>query len=283
MRDMSHQHQHSHSLNHTCDMHFHALASRQLTSTNSFTGTYPAMPVDDPGVDAERKVEVEYEEGNEDGDIDKEKKVCRAGRHASIAGCCDVIDAFGSLRLEGNTVGGHVCAGYSMRRTWTSMRAMTRPPSYPGSSQLVLKLRKSKKRTSQDKKQPLACWFCRERKIVCGRPDPNSSDRTCKFVISLSFFRLEWGCADEDGSFVHFSSIAIASVHVGISAVSTRSQITNSISVWGRHTTMMSTHPAWSNLLLCSDTHNPFVYTYPLLPPHNIDIWKVYSPCHESI
>ncbi|KAH7927858.1 hypothetical protein BV22DRAFT_989117, partial [Leucogyrophana mollusca] len=32
------------------------------------------------------------------------------------------------------------------------------------------------------KKQALACLFCRERKIACGRPSATSSDQTCKQV-----------------------------------------------------------------------------------------------------
>lgn len=53
------------------------------------------------------------------------------------------------------------------------------PPSYnPGASQSVLKLTSARK--PAEKKQALACLFCRERKIACGRPDPESDDQTCK-------------------------------------------------------------------------------------------------------
>ena len=53
------------------------------------------------------------------------------------------------------------------------------PPNlYPGSSQSVLKLTTTKK--VAEKKQALACLFCRERKIACGRPDPENEDQTCK-------------------------------------------------------------------------------------------------------
>lgn len=50
--------------------------------------------------------------------------------------------------------------------------------AYPGSSQSVLKMTTPKKVT--EKKQALACLFCRERKIACGRPDPESDNQTCK-------------------------------------------------------------------------------------------------------
>jgi hypothetical protein len=42
----------------------------------------------------------------------------------------------------------------------------------------VLKLTTTKK--VAEKKQALACLFCRERKIACGRPDPENVDQTCK-------------------------------------------------------------------------------------------------------
>jgi hypothetical protein len=42
----------------------------------------------------------------------------------------------------------------------------------------------SGKKGSDVKRQPsLACFFCRERKIACGRPAEGSVDRTCKYVI----------------------------------------------------------------------------------------------------
>jgi hypothetical protein len=53
--------------------------------------------------------------------------------------------------------------------------------SAPGSSQSVLKLNShSKKAGTSEKKQTLACLFCRERKIACGRPAEGSADSTCK-------------------------------------------------------------------------------------------------------
>ncbi|KIL57414.1 hypothetical protein M378DRAFT_87984 [Amanita muscaria Koide BX008] len=33
---------------------------------------------------------------------------------------------------------------------------------------------------SEPKKQNLACLFCRDRKIACGRPAEGSLDQTCK-------------------------------------------------------------------------------------------------------
>ena len=36
------------------------------------------------------------------------------------------------------------------------------------------------KKLALDKKQTLACLFCRGRKIACGPPLPGSPDRTCK-------------------------------------------------------------------------------------------------------
>lgn len=52
------------------------------------------------------------------------------------------------------------------------------PNAWPGSSQSILKLSTIKK--NNEKKQTLACLFCRERKIACGRPAEGSIDPTCK-------------------------------------------------------------------------------------------------------
>lgn len=41
-------------------------------------------------------------------------------------------------------------------------------------------LLKPTKKGGEQKKQALACLFCRERKIACGRPPANSPDQTCK-------------------------------------------------------------------------------------------------------
>ncbi|KAG7450666.1 uncharacterized protein BT62DRAFT_927938 [Guyanagaster necrorhizus] len=35
-------------------------------------------------------------------------------------------------------------------------------------------------RNNGDRKPPLACFFCRGRKIACGAPEPDNPDRTCK-------------------------------------------------------------------------------------------------------
>ena len=45
------------------------------------------------------------------------------------------------------------------------------------STQSMIKLGNKR---SPDKKQTLACLFCRERKIACGRPAEGSPDHTCK-------------------------------------------------------------------------------------------------------
>lgn len=61
----------------------------------------------------------------------------------------------------------------------TPSSPLVSPPSYNvGASQSVIKLTSTKEST--EKKQALACLFCRERKIACGRPDPESEDQTCK-------------------------------------------------------------------------------------------------------
>jgi hypothetical protein len=52
------------------------------------------------------------------------------------------------------------------------------PTPFLGSSQSVLKLTMTKK--VAEKKQALACLFCREQKIVCGRPGSDNEDQTCK-------------------------------------------------------------------------------------------------------
>lgn len=39
---------------------------------------------------------------------------------------------------------------------------------------------KGAKKPGEQKKQALACLFCRERKIACGRPPAHSPDQTCK-------------------------------------------------------------------------------------------------------
>ncbi|EIW79175.1 hypothetical protein CONPUDRAFT_74671 [Coniophora puteana RWD-64-598 SS2] len=48
----------------------------------------------------------------------------------------------------------------------------------PGNKSTALSI-KPTTRVRGDKKQALACLFCRERKIACGRPPADSPDRTC--------------------------------------------------------------------------------------------------------
>jgi hypothetical protein len=59
-----------------------------------------------------------------------------------------------------------------------SRRSRTLLPS--SRSQGVLKTIVMNRRGSELKKQNLACLFCRERKIACGRPAEGSLDPTCK-------------------------------------------------------------------------------------------------------
>jgi hypothetical protein len=49
------------------------------------------------------------------------------------------------------------------------------PPSGVGRTSTI-----SEDRTSTKKKLGLACLFCRERKIACGRPSESNPDQTCK-------------------------------------------------------------------------------------------------------
>lgn len=70
-----------------------------------------------------------------------------------------------------------------------STHSASQPTYNPGASQSVLKLTSTRK--PAEKKQALACLFCRERKIACGRPDPESEDQTCKYVslsVLVTFF-----------------------------------------------------------------------------------------------
>lgn len=64
------------------------------------------------------------------------------------------------------------------RRDVNPARRQSVPLSWSGSSQSILKLSTIKK--NAEKKQTLACLFCRERKIACGRPLEGSDDHTCK-------------------------------------------------------------------------------------------------------
>ena len=69
-----------------------------------------------------------------------------------------------------------------------SQQQPSSPTPFPGSSQSVLKLTTTKK--VAEKKQALACLFCRERKIACGRPDADNEDQTCKSVLNFFCVRL---------------------------------------------------------------------------------------------
>lgn len=64
------------------------------------------------------------------------------------------------------------------------------PTSSASSSQSVLKLGTTKK--PSERKKTLACLFCRERKIACGKPPLGSLDKTCRcaswFWSLLTFF-----------------------------------------------------------------------------------------------
>ncbi|KAF8622496.1 hypothetical protein AX15_006968 [Amanita polypyramis BW_CC] len=82
------------------------------------------------------------------------------------------------------------------RKRQSSPRSPTRSPSSesrrsrtlsPSSqSQGVLKTIMMKKGGSEPKKQNLACLFCRERKIACGRPAEGSLDPTCNQCLRRS-------------------------------------------------------------------------------------------------
>ncbi|KAG2070165.1 hypothetical protein BDR04DRAFT_1054427 [Suillus decipiens] len=52
------------------------------------------------------------------------------------------------------------------------------PATWSAPVEPVMKVSASRK-TGEQKKQALACLFCRERKIACGRPPAHSPDQTC--------------------------------------------------------------------------------------------------------
>jgi hypothetical protein len=56
--------------------------------------------------------------------------------------------------------------------------SMAQKPSPPADTTVGI-IRNSK----EPKKPSLACTFCRERKIACGRPAEGSIDPTCKYVV----------------------------------------------------------------------------------------------------
>lgn len=56
-------------------------------------------------------------------------------------------------------------------------KAVLMPTTWPIPDDQVIK---GTKKPGEQKKQALACLFCRERKIACGRPPAHSPDQTCK-------------------------------------------------------------------------------------------------------
>src|SRR5215471_12178129 len=77
---------------------------------------------------------------------------------------------------------------HSKEAAWQRVAELARrnPPVLPApasssSRQSIQKLSAIKK--NAEKKQALACLFCRERKIACGRPSLDNPDQTCKYVI----------------------------------------------------------------------------------------------------
>ncbi|KAG0709156.1 hypothetical protein DFH29DRAFT_216740 [Suillus ampliporus] len=59
-----------------------------------------------------------------------------------------------------------------------SQTTSTDPATWPAPVEPLMKVSTSRK-TGEQKKQALACLFCRERKIACGRPPAHSPDQTC--------------------------------------------------------------------------------------------------------
>lgn len=51
-----------------------------------------------------------------------------------------------------------------------------------GRSKFSLKELSGRKRSDEKKPLSLACFFCRERKIACGRPEEGNMDMACKYV-----------------------------------------------------------------------------------------------------
>ncbi|KIL66535.1 hypothetical protein M378DRAFT_367010 [Amanita muscaria Koide BX008] len=70
--------------------------------------------------------------------------------------------------------------GMSSSRSASSESRRSRTLSPSSRNQGVLKTIMMKRGGSEPKKQNLACLFCRERKIACGRPTEGSLDQTCK-------------------------------------------------------------------------------------------------------
>ncbi|KAJ7110246.1 hypothetical protein C8R43DRAFT_167290 [Mycena crocata] len=94
-----------------------------------------------------------------------------------------------------------------------ALRDFGAPPSYEYESpQPKLKFSHAKA-GGRTKKQALSCFFCRERKIACGRPDEGSTDQSCKLVAFYLRFSLSL-CTDD--------VCVTASAHVARSSANTR-------------------------------------------------------------
>jgi hypothetical protein len=66
-----------------------------------------------------------------------------------------------------------------------SERPLPTPPVQDPTRQAVLGRRAPKQRRITRAVQPLACYFCRGRKIACGPPaDLGSGNRTCEYVVT---------------------------------------------------------------------------------------------------
>ena len=120
-----------------------------------------------------------------------------------------------------------------------SQQQPSSPTPFPGSSQSVLKLTTTKK--VAEKKQALACLFCRERKIACGRPDADNEDQTCKSVLIFFCIRL-WTVVLTSAVLPHKVNVLVATsfanIRKSLVAVST------SVLAERRRTTMTSTRQA---------------------------------------
>lgn len=60
------------------------------------------------------------------------------------------------------------------------MKQISSSPPPSAAKQSTPQPQKLQKGTPQDKKPPLACYFCRGRKIACGPADPENPDKSCK-------------------------------------------------------------------------------------------------------
>ena len=137
-----------------------------------------------------------------------------------------------------------------------SQQQPSSPTPFPGSSQSVLKLTTTKK--VAEKKQALACLFCRERKIACGRPDADNEDQTCKSVLNFFCIRL-WTVVLTSAVLPHKVNVLVATsfanIRKSLVAVST------SVLAERRRTTMTSTRQAHTPVTNISST----LYASPLM------------------